>query len=75
MSFLKSVNWRKKISRKRNNKPLLASCGLKKFTNTKDRIKLLEGQIKIEETALELSEASFLDKEKDLQQKFEEFER
>ncbi|KAL4566177.1 hypothetical protein LXL04_030287 [Taraxacum kok-saghyz] len=34
-----------------------------------------EGQIKIKETALDLSEASFLEKEKDLQQKIQELER
>ncbi|KAJ0445694.1 putative NT-type C2 domain-containing protein [Helianthus annuus] len=44
-------------------------------SNLKDRIKILEGQIKLKETALECSEASFLEKEKDLKHIIEELER
>ncbi|KAL9994117.1 putative NT-type C2 domain-containing protein [Helianthus debilis subsp. tardiflorus] len=44
-------------------------------SNLKDRIKILEGQIKLKKTALECSEASFLDQEKDLKHIIEELER
>ncbi|KAJ0431204.1 putative NT-type C2 domain-containing protein [Helianthus annuus] len=44
-------------------------------SNLKDGIKILEGQIKLKETALECSEASFLEKEKDLKHIIEELER
>ncbi|KAJ9549886.1 hypothetical protein OSB04_022429 [Centaurea solstitialis] len=57
----------------RNNKPVTRS--VKEVIGMKDRIKQLEGQIKLKETALERCEASFLEKEKDLQHKIEDLER
>ncbi|CAI9784561.1 unnamed protein product [Fraxinus pennsylvanica] len=51
--------------------PLLGS---KEVTNLKEKIRLLEGQIKLKETALERSTNSFLEKEKDLHNKIEELQ-
>ncbi|GFZ02135.1 myosin heavy chain-related protein [Actinidia rufa] len=59
----------------RNNKSVSsAPRGPKEIVNLKDKIKLLEGQIKLNEVALEMSMNSFLEKEKDLQNKIEELE-
>ncbi|KAL8207801.1 hypothetical protein R6Q57_007213 [Mikania cordata] len=59
----------------RNIKTVPVSRSPKEVTNMKDKIKLLEGQIKLKEIALERSEALFLEKEKDLKLKIEDFER
>uniref|UniRef100_A0A5B6ZKD0 Putative myosin-9 isoform X1 n=1 Tax=Davidia involucrata TaxID=16924 RepID=A0A5B6ZKD0_DAVIN len=59
----------------RNNKSAAVPRSSKEAANLKDKIKLLEGQIKLKETALETSANSFLEKEKDLQNKIEELER
>ncbi|CBI34693.3 unnamed protein product, partial [Vitis vinifera] len=48
--------------------------GSKEVASLKEKIKWLEGQIKLKETALESSTNSFLEKEKDLQNKIEELE-
>ncbi|XP_057487031.1 uncharacterized protein LOC130773118 [Actinidia eriantha] len=59
----------------RNNKSVSSvPRGPKEIVNLKDKIKLLEGQIKLNEVALETSMNSFLEKEKDLQNKIEELE-
>ncbi|KAJ4957326.1 hypothetical protein NE237_014109 [Protea cynaroides] len=58
----------------RNNKSALISHGSKEVTNLREKIKLLEGQIKQKEAALEKSTNSFLEKEKDLCNKIEELE-
>ncbi|KAL3833512.1 hypothetical protein ACJIZ3_008248 [Penstemon smallii] len=49
--------------------------GSKEVANMKERIKLLEGQIKLKEAALETSANTFMEKEKDLHNKIEELER
>ncbi|XP_011080988.1 paramyosin [Sesamum indicum] len=49
-------------------------CGSKEAANLKGKIKLLEDQIKLKESALEISSNTFLEKEKDLHNKIEEFE-
>ncbi|KAL3498813.1 hypothetical protein ACH5RR_041545 [Cinchona calisaya] len=59
----------------KNNKFQQIPCTPKEVANMKERIKLLEGQIKLKETALENSTKSFLEKEKDLQNKIEELEK
>ncbi|KAL3499361.1 hypothetical protein ACH5RR_038454 [Cinchona calisaya] len=59
----------------KNNKFQTAPRTPKEVANLKERIKLLEGQIILKETALEKSTSSFLEKEKDLQNKIEELER
>ncbi|GMQ05365.1 hypothetical protein CsSME_00050424 [Camellia sinensis var. sinensis] len=59
----------------RNNKSAAVTRGPKEIANLKDKLKLLEGQIKLKEAALETSTNSFLEKEKDLQNKIEELER
>ncbi|KAK3034593.1 hypothetical protein RJ639_033839 [Escallonia herrerae] len=58
----------------RNNKSVPVPRGSKKVTNLKEKIKLLEIQIKLKEAALETSTDSFLEKEKDFQNKIEELE-
>ncbi|KAL6280340.1 hypothetical protein ACE6H2_017221 [Prunus campanulata] len=58
----------------RNNKSLPVPKGSKEVAGLRERIKLLEGQIKLREAALETSTASFLEKEKDLQNIIEELE-
>ncbi|GFZ16483.1 myosin heavy chain-related protein [Actinidia rufa] len=57
----------------RNNKSSVPR-GPKEIVNLKDTIKLLKGQIKLKEVALETSTNLFLEKEKDLQNKIEELE-
>ncbi|XP_041994491.1 myosin-11-like isoform X2 [Salvia splendens] len=54
-------------------KPVI--CGSIEVADLKERIKLLEGQIKLKESTLEISNNSFLEKEKDLHHKIEELER
>ncbi|KAF5188808.1 Myosin heavy chain-related protein [Thalictrum thalictroides] len=56
------------------NSKAVPARGSKEITGLRERIKLLEGQIKLKETALENSNHSFLKKEKDLQYKIEELE-
>ncbi|KAK2989078.1 hypothetical protein RJ640_018867, partial [Escallonia rubra] len=58
----------------RNNKSVPVPRGSKEVTNLKEKIKLLEIQIKLKEAALETSTDSFLEKEKDFQNKIEELE-
>ncbi|CAA3025314.1 Hypothetical predicted protein [Olea europaea subsp. europaea] len=48
--------------------------GSKEITNLKEKIRLLEDQIKLKETALERSTNTFLEKEKDLHNKIEELQ-
>ncbi|KAL5727534.1 hypothetical protein ACHQM5_000718 [Ranunculus cassubicifolius] len=57
----------------KNNKSVPAH-GTKEVATLRERIKLLEGQIRLKETALENSSNSFLEKERDLQCKIEELE-
>ncbi|XP_024031322.1 myosin-4 [Morus notabilis] len=64
-----------RISPKNNKSAAAAPRGSKEVANLREKIKLLEGQIKSKEAALEMSAASFLEKEKDLQNKIEELER
>ncbi|PIN27210.1 hypothetical protein CDL12_00003 [Handroanthus impetiginosus] len=52
----------------------LPSRGSKEVVNLKEKIKLLEGQIKLKETALETSTNTFIQKEKDLLNKIDELE-
>ncbi|XAR70315.1 hypothetical protein NMG60_11027125 [Bertholletia excelsa] len=60
----------------RNNKSAAAvPRGPKEIANLKDKIKQLECQIKLKETALDASMNSSLEKEKDLHNKIEELER
>ncbi|XP_068308537.1 intracellular protein transport protein USO1-like [Pyrus communis] len=58
----------------RSIKSLQIACGSKEVACMKERIKLLKGQIKSKEAALGTSTASFLEKEKDLQNIIEELE-
>ncbi|KAF8413151.1 hypothetical protein HHK36_001126 [Tetracentron sinense] len=58
----------------RNNKSAPVSRGSKEVATLREKINLLEGQIKLKETALENSTNSFLEKEKDLQNRIEELE-
>ncbi|CAI9094009.1 OLC1v1029643C1 [Oldenlandia corymbosa var. corymbosa] len=58
----------------RSNKLQNSPRSSKEVANLKEKINLLEGQIKQKETALENSTNSFLEKEKDLQNKIEELE-
>ncbi|XP_031278368.1 myosin-10-like [Pistacia vera] len=58
----------------RNNKPAPVAQGSKEVASLREKIKMLEGQIKSRETALETSTNSFLEKEKDLRTKIEELE-
>ncbi|XP_044476208.1 myosin-11-like [Mangifera indica] len=58
----------------RNNKPATVAQGCKEVASLREKIKILEGQIKLKETALETSTNSFLEKEKDLKNKIEELE-
>jgi len=59
----------------RNNKSASVPRSPKEMANLKEKIKILEGQIKLKEAALETSTNSFLEKEKDLQNKIKELER
>ncbi|XP_050375908.1 uncharacterized protein LOC126793432 [Argentina anserina] len=58
----------------RNNKSLPVPHAAKEVASLRERIKLLEGKIRLKEAALESSTASFLAKEKDLQNVIEELE-
>ncbi|XP_043716586.1 ELKS/Rab6-interacting/CAST family member 1-like [Telopea speciosissima] len=58
----------------RNNKSAPISRGSKEVANLREKIKLLEGQIKQKEAALEKSTNSFLERDKDLCNKIEELE-
>ncbi|XP_015085090.1 cingulin isoform X2 [Solanum pennellii] len=66
-------NGMKTISK--NNKPMPASAGSREVASLKEKIKLLEGQIKRKESALESSTNSFLEKERDLQDRIEELDQ
>ncbi|GMN32216.1 hypothetical protein TIFTF001_003566 [Ficus carica] len=70
-----AISDRTKSSPKNNKSAAAVPHGSKEVTNLREKIKLLEGQIKSKEDALEVSAASFLEKEKDLQNKIEELER
>ncbi|XP_070008977.1 uncharacterized protein [Nicotiana sylvestris] len=60
----------------KNNKSIPTSAGSREVASLKEKIKLLEqGQIKLKESALESSTNSFLEKERDLQDKIEELDR
>ncbi|AAF34852.1 hypothetical protein; 26634-22760 [Arabidopsis thaliana] len=54
--------------------PVGAHGGSKEVAVMKDKIKLLEGQIKLKETALESSSNMFIEKEKNLKNRIEELE-
>lgn len=58
----------------RNNKSAPVPQGSKEIASLRERIKLLEGQIKSKEISLEASTNSFVEKEKDLKKKIEELE-
>ncbi|KAF8379478.1 hypothetical protein HHK36_028913 [Tetracentron sinense] len=58
----------------RNNKSAPVSRGSKEITSLREKINLLEGQIKLKEAAQENSTHSFLEKEKDLHDKIKELE-
>ncbi|XP_010273099.1 PREDICTED: early endosome antigen 1 [Nelumbo nucifera] len=58
----------------RNNKSGPVSRGSKEVASLREKIKLLEGQIKLKEAALESSANSFLQKEKDLCTRIDELE-
>ncbi|XP_040930834.1 myosin-11 isoform X2 [Gossypium hirsutum] len=58
----------------RNNKSAVVPHSLKEVASLRETIKLLEGQIKLKEAALETSTNVFLEKEKDLQKKIDELE-
>ncbi|XVF51517.1 hypothetical protein PTKIN_Ptkin04bG0191200 [Pterospermum kingtungense] len=58
----------------RNNKSATVPHSPKEVASLKEKIKLLEGQIKLKETALETSTNVFLEKEKDLLKKIDELE-
>ncbi|TMW90238.1 hypothetical protein EJD97_016024 [Solanum chilense] len=68
-----ATNGMKTISK--NNKPMPASAGSREVASLKEKIKLLEGQIKRKESALESSTNSFLEKERDLQDRIEELDQ
>ncbi|KAJ4832028.1 hypothetical protein Tsubulata_010276 [Turnera subulata] len=57
------------------NKSTPVPHGSKEVAGLKEKIKLLEGQIKKKESALEASASSFMEKERDLQSIIEELER
>ncbi|WCJ26236.1 Myosin heavy chain-related protein [Euphorbia peplus] len=59
----------------RNNKSAPVPHGSKEAANLREKIKLLEGQINLKETALENSANSFLEMERDLLDKIEELEK
>ncbi|CAK7335508.1 unnamed protein product [Dovyalis caffra] len=58
----------------RHNKFAPVPYGSKEVANLREKIKSLQGQIKLKETALEASANSFSEKERDLQHKIEELE-
>ncbi|CAN4077760.1 unnamed protein product [Withania somnifera] len=59
----------------KNNKSMPASVGSREVASLKEKIKLLEGQINLKERALESSTNSFLEKERDLQDRIEESDK
>ncbi|XP_022720138.1 myosin-11-like isoform X2 [Durio zibethinus] len=59
----------------RNNKSATVPRIPKEVVSLREKIKLLEGQIKLKETALETSTNVFWEKERDLQKKIDELER
>ncbi|CDY67800.1 BnaAnng25200D, partial [Brassica napus] len=61
-----------KTAQRNNNKG--STVGAKEVAVMKDKIKLLEGQIKLKETALEASSNMFIEKEKNLKSRIEELE-
>ncbi|KAL0694067.1 hypothetical protein Bca4012_061247 [Brassica carinata] len=61
-----------KTAQRNNNKG--SPIGAKEVAVMKDKIKNLEGQIKIKETALEASSNMFIEKEKNLKNRIEELE-
>ncbi|GKU95291.1 hypothetical protein SLEP1_g8668 [Rubroshorea leprosula] len=58
----------------RNNKAAAVPHSSKEVASIREKMRLLEGQIKLKETALEASTNLFLEKEKDLQKKINELE-
>ncbi|XWS49918.1 hypothetical protein CRYUN_Cryun12cG0044100 [Craigia yunnanensis] len=58
----------------RNNKSATVPRAPKEVASLREKIKLLEGQIKLKETDLETSTNVFLEKEKDLQKKIDELQ-
>ncbi|KAJ4877093.1 Myosin heavy chain-related protein [Raphanus sativus] len=58
----------------RNSSNKGSTTGAKEVAVMKDKIKLLEGQIKLKETALEASSNMFIEKEKNLKNRIEELE-
>ncbi|XWS61800.1 hypothetical protein CRYUN_Cryun07bG0156400 [Craigia yunnanensis] len=58
----------------RNNKSATVPRSPKEVASLREKIKLLEGQIRLKEIALETSTNVFLEKEKDLQKKIDELE-
>ncbi|KAG8662097.1 hypothetical protein MANES_01G063600v8 [Manihot esculenta] len=58
----------------RDNKSATVPHGFKEAANLRDKIRLLEGQVRLKETALEISANAFLEKERDLLNKIEELE-
>ncbi|KAL4385595.1 hypothetical protein GQ457_15G009570 [Hibiscus cannabinus] len=58
----------------RNNRSPMVPGSSKEVVSLREKIKLLEGQIKFKETALETSTIVFLEKEKELQKKIDELE-
>ncbi|CAE5962313.1 unnamed protein product [Arabidopsis arenosa] len=69
-------NLTKTAQRNNSNKgsPVGAHGGSKEVAVMKDKLKLLEGQIKLKETALESSSNMFIEKEKNLKNRIEELE-
>ncbi|WOG81231.1 hypothetical protein DCAR_0100376 [Daucus carota subsp. sativus] len=63
------------MAKTRNNKSVPIPRGSKETVNLKEKIRLLEGQIKLKEAALEMSSKTFLEKEQDLQRKIEDLEK
>ncbi|KAJ0265560.1 Myosin heavy chain-related protein [Hirschfeldia incana] len=66
------TNLTKTAQRNSNNKG--SPVGAKEVAVMKDKIKLLEGQIKLKETALEASSNMFIEKKKNLKNRIEELE-
>ncbi|KAE8662069.1 hypothetical protein F3Y22_tig00113721pilonHSYRG00196 [Hibiscus syriacus] len=58
----------------RNNRSPTGPGSSKEVASLREKIKLLEGQIKLKETALETSTIFFLEKEQDLQKKIDDLE-
>ncbi|ESQ29037.1 hypothetical protein EUTSA_v10023231mg [Eutrema salsugineum] len=71
-----TINNLTKTGQRNNNKgsPVGAHAGTKEVGVMKDKIKLLEGQIKLKETALEASSNMFVEKERNLKNRIEELE-